>query len=102
MESYSYFSSVVTEIIENASPLYEKTNIDEFYVDMTEMKKYFGSYKWSMELREKIRKETGLPISFGIAVNKSISIIVRIMVILCYSEASESKEWYNYVFRNLA
>jgi len=73
MESYSNYSAMVTEIIEKDSPLYEKRSIDEFYVDLTGMDKFFGSYKWSTELREKIRKETGLPISFGLAVNKLIS-----------------------------
>jgi DNA polymerase-4 len=73
MESYSKYSAMVTEIIETNSPLYEKTSIDEFYVDLTGMERFFGCYKWSKQLRDKIRKETGLPISFGLAVNKLIS-----------------------------
>jgi DNA polymerase-4 len=73
MESYSKYSSIVTAIIEQNVPLYEKTSIDEFYADLTGMDKFFGCYKWSTELRIKIRKETGLPISFGLAVNKLIS-----------------------------
>jgi len=73
MESYSRYSSIVTSIIEQSVPVYEKTSIDEFYADLTGMDKFFGCYKWSTELRIKIRKETGLPISFGLAVNKLIS-----------------------------
>jgi DNA polymerase-4 len=73
MKSYSKYSSIVTTIIEQSVPVYEKTSIDEFYADLTGMDKFFSCYKWSSELRMKIRKETGLPISFGLAVNKLIS-----------------------------
>ncbi|MCU0430470.1 MAG: DNA polymerase IV [Cytophagaceae bacterium] len=73
MEAYSRYSEMVTEIIREASPLYEKTSIDEFYIDISGLEKYIGCYKWSTELRGKIRRETGLPISFGLAVNKLIS-----------------------------
>lgn len=73
MESYSKHSKVVTDIIEEKSPLYEKSSVDEFYVDLTGMDKFHGAYKWSLELREAIMKETGLPISMALAVNKLIS-----------------------------
>jgi DNA polymerase-4 len=73
MESYSNFSNQVTEIIEKNSPLYEKRSIDEFYVDLTGMERFFGCYKWSSDIRQKIMKETGLPISFGLSVNKLVS-----------------------------
>jgi len=73
MESYSNYSGIVTEIIHENSPVYEKTSIDEFYVDVTGMDRFFGCYKWSTELRQKIQKQTGLPVSFGLAVNKLIS-----------------------------
>src|SRR5690606_30280638 len=33
----------------------------------------FGSWKWSQELRQRIMKETGLPISFGLSTNKTVS-----------------------------
>jgi DNA polymerase-4 len=73
MESYSKYSSDVTEIISNNVPLYEKRSIDEFYVDLTGMEKFFGCYKWATHLREKITKETGLPISFGLSINKLVA-----------------------------
>ncbi len=73
MESYSKYSSVVSEIISSRSPVFEKRSIDEFYVDLTGMEKFFGCYKWSTEIRQRIIKETGLPISFGLSINKLVS-----------------------------
>lgn len=73
MELYSRYSRMVTDIIEEYSPVYEKASIDEHYIDITGMDRFFGSLKWSHELREKIIGETGLPISFGLSVNKTVS-----------------------------
>jgi DNA polymerase-4 len=70
---YSKFSNDITEIIKEESPLYEKSSIDEFYIDISGMDKFFGCYKWAKELRERIIKETGLPISFGLSTNKTVS-----------------------------
>ena len=70
---YSKFSDMVTDIIKEQSPLFEKSSIDEFYVDVTGMDKFFGTYQWAKELREKIIKETMLPISFGLSINKTVS-----------------------------
>jgi DNA polymerase-4 len=42
---YSYYSNMVTEIIAGDVPLYEKSSIDEFYIDLTGMDKFFGCYK---------------------------------------------------------
>ena len=71
--AYSKYSRIVTEIIADSSPVFEKASIDEFYVDLTGMDKFFGAYKWSSELRQKIIKETGLPISFGLSINKMLA-----------------------------
>lgn len=70
---YSKYSSTVTQIIEEVTPVVEKASIDEHYLDITGMDKFFGCWKWTKELREKIIKETGLPISFGLSVNKTVS-----------------------------
>ncbi|HRG38370.1 MAG TPA: DNA polymerase IV [Bacteroidia bacterium] len=72
-ENYSKYSSIVTDMISEQVPLYEKSSIDEFYLDLSGMDKFFGCYKWATELRQKIQKETGLPISFGLSVNKTVS-----------------------------
>ncbi|MFY9309775.1 MAG: DNA polymerase IV [Bacteroidia bacterium] len=72
-EQYSKYSNDITEIIQESVPVYEKSSIDEFYLDLTGMDKFFGCYKWALELREKIIKNTGLPISFGLSKNKTVS-----------------------------
>ncbi|WP_227625970.1 DNA polymerase IV [Geofilum rubicundum] len=73
MDTYSHYSHVVTDIIAEKVPVYEKASIDEHYLDLTGMDKYFGCYKFSHELRQTIIRETGLPISFGLSVNKTVS-----------------------------
>jgi len=73
MDSYSYYSKMVTEIIASDAPVFEKASIDEFYIDLSGMDKYFGCFNWSKELRKTIIKESGLPISFGLSVNKLVS-----------------------------
>ena len=71
--TYSKHSDLVTEIIKEKAPLFEKSSIDEFYADLTGMDRFFGSYKYAGELRQRIIKETGLPISFGLSGNKIVS-----------------------------
>lgn len=73
MDLYGKYSHMVTEIISEASPLYEKASIDEHYIDITGMERYFGSFKFAHELRMRVIKETGLPISFGLSVNKTVA-----------------------------
>lgn len=73
MELYSRYSRLVTEIIAASAPLYEKASIDEHYLDLTGMDRFFGCYKWTHELREQIIRHTGLPISFGLSANKTVS-----------------------------
>lgn len=70
---YSHYSNTVTEIIEECTPVVEKASIDEHYLDITGMDKFFGCWKWTQELRQRIIHETGLPISFGLSVNKTVS-----------------------------
>jgi DNA polymerase-4 len=76
MDEYSRYSRMVTQIIAESAPLYEKASIDEHYLDLTGMDRFFGCLRWSHELRSKIMQETGLPISFGLSVNKTVSKIV--------------------------
>lgn len=71
--AYSDYSHMVTEIIEEEAPIYEKASIDEFYMDLSGMERFFGTYQWARELRQKIMKETGLPMSMGLSVNKMVS-----------------------------
>lgn len=73
MELYSKYSHMVTDVIAERTPLYEKASVDEFYLDITGMDRFFGCLQWSHELRKDIIKNTGLPISFGLSVNKTVS-----------------------------
>ncbi len=70
---YSRYSRWVTEIIAAKAPLFEKASVDEFYLDLTGMDKYFDALKWTIELRNQIISETKLPISFGLANNKMVA-----------------------------
>lgn len=72
-DMYSKYSSMVTEIISEKAPVVEKASIDEHYLDLSGMDRYFGCFKWTHELRQRIMKETGLPISFGLSINKTVS-----------------------------
>jgi len=70
---YSQKSHEVTEVIRENVPLFEKSSIDEFYVDYTGMDRFFGCFRMAQELRGKIMKESGLPISLGLSENKTVS-----------------------------
>ena len=73
MDAYSRHSRMVTEIIAEDAPMYEKASIDEHYLDITGMDRFFGCMQWTQELRQRIIKETGLPISCGLSTNKTVS-----------------------------
>ncbi len=71
--NYTKYSQIVTDIIRDRVPVFEKTSIDEFYVDLTGMDRFFGALKLASELRQTIIRESGLPISFGLSSNKTVS-----------------------------
>ncbi len=73
MELYSKYSHMVTDIIAEKAPVYEKASIDEHYIDITGMDRFFGCLAWTKELRNDIINNTGLPVSFGLSVNKTVS-----------------------------
>jgi DNA polymerase IV len=73
MELYSNYSNMVTDIIAGKAPLYEKASVDEHYIDLTGMDRFYGCAEWSHELRSYIIKETGLPVSIGLSINKTVS-----------------------------
>jgi DNA polymerase IV len=70
---YSKYSRWVTQIIAAKAPLFEKASIDEFYIDLTGMEKFFNPLQWTIDLRKQIIDETQLPISFGLASNKMMA-----------------------------
>ncbi|MCX2451851.1 DNA polymerase IV [Pedobacter sp. PLR] len=73
MDAYSEASFQITEILRERVPLIEKASIDEHYIDMTGMDRFHGTLQYAHELRKTVIKETGLPISFGLSVNKTVS-----------------------------
>lgn len=73
MDTYSKASNEITELLRENVPLIEKASIDEHYIDMTGMDRFHGTLKYAHELRQKVIKEIGLPISLGLSVNKTVS-----------------------------
>jgi DNA polymerase-4 len=73
MDQYTKYSKLVTQVIQESAPVYEKASIDEHYLDITGMDRFFGGVKWASELRHKIIRETGLPISLGLSTNKTVA-----------------------------
>lgn len=73
MEMYYNMSHMVTEVIQEKVPVLEKASIDEFYLDLSGMDKFFGCYQWTTEIAEAVKKNTGLPISFALSTNKTVS-----------------------------
>jgi DNA polymerase-4 len=72
-KDYSKYSRWVTDIIASKAPLFEKASVDEFYVDLSGMDKYFGAARFAQELRQLVTAETGLPISGGLSSARFIS-----------------------------
>lgn len=73
MGLFTQKSKEVTNILKEAAPVVEKSSIDEFFLDLTGMERYFGCEKWTTALVERIARETGLPISFGLSTNKTVA-----------------------------
>ncbi|QBQ40790.1 DNA polymerase IV [Sphingobacterium psychroaquaticum] len=73
MELYSRLSHTVTEIIQEKAPVVEKASVDEHYLDISGMDRFFGSYQWTQELMQNVTKHTGLPVSFALSVNKTVA-----------------------------
>lgn len=70
---YGKFSNWVTSIISAKAPLFEKASIDEFYIDLTGMDRFFEPLRWTIDLRTEIMETTQLPISFGLASNRMVA-----------------------------
>jgi DNA polymerase-4 len=73
MDDYSNYSRQITELLQEKVPVLEKASIDEHYIDMTGMEKFFGCMKFAHELRGDVLNQIGLPISFGLSINKTVS-----------------------------
>lgn len=73
MDAYSGYSRMITGIIREEAPLFEKSSIDEFFIDVTGMDRFFGCFQWGSELRQRIIRESGLTLSMGLSINKLVS-----------------------------
>ncbi len=73
MEEYSKLSHIVTDVIASKVPLYEKSSIDEFYIDMTGMERFFGCARYASDLKKHIFRESGLVVSYALSPNKLVS-----------------------------
>lgn len=73
MDMYSKMSHMVTDVIQEKVPVLEKASIDEFYLDLSGMDKFFGCYQWTNEIVDAVTKNTGLPISFALSTNKTVA-----------------------------
>ena len=51
MELYTKYSQMVTEIIAERAPLYEKASVDEHYLDITGMDRFFGVLKVTLSFK---------------------------------------------------
>jgi len=72
-DTYAKYSRMVTDVIAEKAPVFEKVSIDEHYLDLTGMDRFFGVSRWAAELKQSITRETGLPVSYGISLNKTVS-----------------------------
>jgi len=73
VDLFTEYSDIINEIISEKAPLHERASIDEFYMDMSGMDRFFGSLKFTKELVSRVHRETGLPMSFGLSVNKTVA-----------------------------
>lgn len=73
LDHYNYHSDVITEIIAEQAPVFERAALDNFYLDLSGMDRYLGVWQWSRELKQTILKESGLPLSLGLSINKLVS-----------------------------
>jgi len=71
---YTAVSKAVMHLLGEFSPVVEQISIDEAFLDCTGAEKLFGSQKeLALRIKDRIREETGLTASVGIASNKSIA-----------------------------
>ncbi|MGQ9708674.1 MAG: DNA polymerase Y family protein [bacterium] len=74
-EKYSLFSARMIEILERFSPVVEQYSIDEAFVDLTGLRRYFhSSYeKLGLKIKRSIREELGISVSAGISLTKTLA-----------------------------
>jgi DNA polymerase IV len=64
----------VRDLLVDAAPIVERASIDEYYLDITGCEGIFGELSaWCEHLAHRVEKETGLPITFGLASSKLVA-----------------------------
>lgn len=70
---YMFYSQQVAKIVDERAPLYQQMSIDEYFIDLSGMEKYFDVNLWAHNLRMEIITKTRLPISYGLSVNRTVA-----------------------------
>jgi DNA polymerase-4 len=74
MEKYRRVSAEVLAILGDFSPLVEALSVDEAFVDLTGTERLFGAPGPTVQrIKDRIRQETGLTASAGLATNKFVA-----------------------------
>ena len=71
-ELYGELTSRVVSIIRNEAPAYFRYSIDECFVYLDGMEK-IDLKTWGEELHKKIKRSVGMPVSIGLAPNKTLA-----------------------------
>ena len=74
MSRYQEKSAEIMAIFADFSPDMEQLSVDEAFLDITGTEKLFGPYgETARKLKERVRSETGLTVSAGLASNKYVA-----------------------------
>lgn len=74
MERYGAASAAVFRVFARFSPVIEPLSIDEAFIDVTGVRRLFGSgEEIGRKLRDAVRQEVGLAASVGVATNKFLA-----------------------------
>jgi len=74
MKRYREVSRRIMDILGNFTPLLEKASVDEAYLDVTGTEKLLGTpVQIAEKIKEKIRQQTGLTCSVGVAPNRFLA-----------------------------
>jgi len=76
-KDYSMVSKMIKKILREFTPIIEEAGIDEAFLDISEIRN--GSEEIAKEIKKRIKKETGLTCSIGIAPNKLLAKIASDM-----------------------
>lgn len=74
-EYYSYVSAQIMSILKDFSPYAQIYSIDEAFIDLTGLKRYYKKnyYKIALMLRAKILEEVDIPVSIGVSSTKTLA-----------------------------